>query len=186
MNIFLVLTIALALAMDAFAVSVGISVNRKGLSSSQVFRLASGFGLFQFLMLLLGWLAGQTIIESIKAVDHWVAFGLLAVIGAKMIYESFKSETSNSNQERDPTKGFILLVLSVATSIDALAVGLSFAALEMPVFVPSLIIGLVAFILTTIGTKIGPLFGRLVGKRAELIGGSVLILIGIKILIDHL
>ncbi len=186
MKIFLVLPIALALAMDAFAVSVGLSVNRKGLLRGQVFRLATGFGFFQFLMPILGWLAGQTIIESIKTVDHWVAFGLLAVIGAKMIYESFKSETKISNRDRDPTKGFVLLILSVATSIDALVVGLSFAALNWPVLVPSLIIGIVAFIMTVVGTKIGPLFGRLVGKRAELFGGCVLILIGIKILIDHL
>ena len=186
MKLFLVLPLALALGTDAFAVSVGLSVNRKGLLQGQVFRLAAGFGFFQFLMPILGWIAGQTIIESIKIVDHWVAFGLLAVIGAKMIYESFKSETKISNRDRDPTKGFVLLILSVATSIDALAVGLSFAALNWPVLVPSLIIGIVAFIMTVVGTKIGPLFGRLVGKRAELFGGCVLILIGIKILIDHL
>ena len=186
MNIFLVLSIALALAMDAFAVSVGISLQRKGLSKSQVFRLAFGFGCFQFLMPLLGWLVGQTVIDSIKSIDHWVAFGLLSVIGAKMIFESFKSETSNSNQEKDPTKGFVLLLLSVATSIDALAVGLSFAVLDLPVLVPVLIIGIVAFIMTIIGTKVAHLFGRLLGKRAELIGGCVLILIGIKILFDHL
>lgn len=186
MKFFLVLPIALALAMDAFAVSVGLSVSQKGLSRNQVFRLATGFGFFQFLMPLLGWLAGQTIIESIKTVDHWVAFGLLAVIGTKMIYESFKSETSISNEDNDSTKGFVLFILSVATSIDALAVGLSFAALDLPVLFPSLIIGVVAFIMTVVGTKIGPIFGRLVGKRAELIGGCVLILIGIKILTDHL
>jgi putative Mn2+ efflux pump MntP len=186
MKFFLVLPIALALAMDAFAVSVGLSVHRKGLLRGQVFRLAFSFGIFQFLMPLLGWLAGQTIIESIKSIDHWVAFGLLAVIGAKMIYESFKSRASTSNQERDPTKGLVLFMLSVATSIDALAVGLSFAALDLPVFIPALIIGIVAFVMTIIGTKIGPLFGRLVGKMAEFIGGCVLILIGINILIDHL
>ncbi|MFC2160099.1 manganese efflux pump MntP family protein [Acidobacteriota bacterium] len=186
MNIFLILPIALALAMDAFAVSVGISIHRNGLSPSQVFRLAFGFGIFQFMMPLFGWQAGQVVIESIKAIDHWVAFGLLAVIGFKMIYESLKSESSDSNQEKDPTKGLILLVLSVATSIDALAVGLSFAALELPVFVPSLIIGIVAFFLTIIGAKIGPLFGRVLGRRAELLGGCLLILIGIKILMDHI
>ncbi len=186
MDLILVLPIALALAMDAFAVSVGLSAHRKGLLRAQILRLAFSFGLFQFLMPLFGWLAGQTILNSIKTVDHWVAFGLLVVIGIKMIYESFKSTRSISNQERDPTKGFILVILSVATSIDALAVGLSFAALNMSVFVPSLIIGIVAFVLTFIGTKIGPLFGLLMGKRAELIGGFVLILIGIKILIDHL
>ncbi len=186
MNIFFVLPIALALAMDAFAVSVGLSVNRKGFSRGQVFRLALSFGLFQFLMPLLGWLAGQTITESLQAVDHWVAFGLLAFIGIKMIFESFRSETKDSKKDRDPTKGLVLLILSVATSIDALAVGLSFAALDLPVLFPSLIIGVVAFIMTVVGTKTGPIFGRMAGRRAELIGGCVLILIGIKILTDHL
>ena len=185
MNILLVFPIALALAMDAVAVSVGLSLSQKGLSRSQIFRLAVSFGFFQFMMPVLGWLAGQTVMDIIRSIDHWVAFGLLLLIGTKMIYESFRKQDKKKSRG-DQTRGLFLLILSVATSIDALAVGLSFAALELPIFVPALIIGLVAFILTIVGTKIGPLFGRLVGKRAELIGGSVLILIGIKILMDHL
>ena len=137
MNFFLVLPIALALAMDAFAVSVGLGVSHKGLSRRQVFRLATGFGLFQFLMPLLGWLAGQTIIESIKTVDHWVAFGLLFLLGSKMIYESFRGQDKENKSRGDQTRGLVLLLLSVATSIDALAVGLSFAALGQTVFYPS-------------------------------------------------
>jgi len=186
MKLFLIFTIALALAMDAFAVSVGLSVSQKRLSKNQILRLASGFGLFQLFMSFLGWLAGQTVLDAIKMVDHWVAFGLLAVIGAKMIHESFREKHTISNRKGDPTKGLVLLLLSVATSIDALAVGLSFGALNLPILVPCLIIGFVAFIVTVIGTKVGPLFGRLLGKRGELVGGFVLILIGIKILIDHL
>jgi putative Mn2+ efflux pump MntP len=186
MNFFLVLPIALALAMDAFAVSVGLGVSQKRLSQSQVFRLASGFGLFQFLMPLLGWLAGQTILDVIKAVDHWVAFGLLFLIGSKMIFESFRGQYKENKSRGDQTRGLILLLLSVATSIDALAVGLSFAAIGQTVFYPSVVFGAVAFLMTVAGTKIGPLFGRVVGRRAELLGGLALIFIGAKVLLDHL
>lgn len=186
MDLILVLPVALALAMDAFAVSVSVSVSQKGLSGVQTFRLASSFGSFQFLMPVLGWLAGQAILDVIKAVDHWVAFGLLVLIGTKMIHESFKGLEKPNKPEVDQTRGFVLILLSVATSIDALAVGLSFATLEQPVLYPSIIIGVVAFLMTVIGTKIGPLFGRVVGKRAELLGGLILILIGVKILIEHL
>lgn len=185
MKLLLIFPVALALAMDAFAVSVGLSVSQKELSKNQVLRLASGFGLFQFLMPLFGWLAGQVILDAIKMIDHWVAFGLLAFIGTKMIHESFRDKSPLSNREGDPTKGFVLLLLSVATSIDALAVGFSFAALDQPILAPSLIIGFVASVLTVIGTKVGPLFGRLLGRRSELVGGCVLILIGIKILMDY-
>ena len=186
MNIFLVLPIALALAMDAFAVSVGLGVSQKGLSRNQVFRLASGFGLFQFLMPLLGWLTGQTILDVFKAVDHWVAFGLLLLVGSKMIFESFRGQDKENKSRGDQTRGSVLLLLSVATSIDALGVGLSFAALGQTVFYPSVVFGVVAFLMTVVGAKIGPLFGRAVGRRAELLGGVVLIFIGAKILLDHL
>jgi len=181
-----VLALALALAMDAFAVSVGVSVNQKGLSRNQVLRLAAGFGVFQWGMPLLGWLAGQAVSKAIRSLDHWVAFVLLALVGLKMIYESFKPEMRENKSKGDPTTGTMLLLLSIATSIDALAAGLGFAALNRPVFVPALVIGIVAFVAAVVGAKIGPLFGRLVGRWAELAGGCVLIAIGIKILIDHL
>jgi putative Mn2+ efflux pump MntP len=186
MSLLLVLPIALGLAMDAFAVSVGVSVGRGGLSGLQAFRLAASFGIFQFIMPILGWLTGQTVLDIIKSVDHWVAFGLLLLIGAKMIYESFKGKEESTKSDGDPTKGIILVVLSVATSIDALAVGLSFAALEQSILLPSILIGVVAFLMTVAGTKIGPVIGGRMGKRAELIGGIILILIGVKILADHL
>ncbi|MGD2294496.1 MAG: manganese efflux pump MntP family protein [Candidatus Aminicenantes bacterium] len=186
MDLILVLPIALALAMDAFAVSVGASVSQKGLSGAQIFRLALSFGFFQFMMPVVGGLAGRSVMGVIKTFDHWVAFGLLLFIGTKMIYESFKVMGKRNRPEADQTRGFVLILLSIATSIDALAAGLSFAALEQTVLFPSIIIGVVAFLMTVIGAKIGPLFGRIAGRRAELLGGVILIIIGVKILLDHL
>lgn len=186
MNFFLVIPVALALAMDAFAVSVGLSVLPEGLKRNQRMRLAGFFGFFQFLMPLVGWLAGQGFLDYIRNVDHWVAFGLLFLIGGKMMTESFRGQGRTKKITGDPTKGFTLILLSVATSIDAFAVGLSFAALQQEVLYPALIIGVVAFLMTFLGTKIGPVIGRIAGKRAEFLGGLILILIGVKILIEHL
>ena len=176
----LVFPIALGLAMDAFAVSVGVSVSQEGLSRLQTFRLAASFGFFQFMMPIIGWLAGQTVLDIIKSVDHWVAFGLLFLVGAKMIFESFSGKEKSVKPDGDPTKGVSLFVLSVATSIDALA------ALDQPVLFPSVIIGIVAFLMTVAGLKIGPFIGSRMGKSTEFIGGIILILIGVKILADHL
>lgn len=186
MDLILVLPIAVALALDAFAVSVSVSVSRGGLSRLQTFRLAASFGCFQFMMPILGWLAGQTVLDIIKSVDHWAAFGLLLLIGAKMIFGSFSAGEYPSKSRGEPTRGWTLVGLSIATSIDALAVGLSFAALNLMIFLPSVLIGAVAFLLTAAGTMMGPLFGRLMGKRAELFGGIVLILIGVKIVLEHI
>lgn len=185
MNIFLVFPVALALAMDAFAVSVGISVAQKGLKRDQIFRLASHFGLFQFAMPLVGWLAGRIFMDSIRDVDHWIASALLVIVGCKMMYEAVIRKKKVKQAVNDPTRGLTLVVLSVATSIDAFAVGISFAALEMNILWPSAVIGIVAFLLTLIGTHLGPVLGRIAGRRAELLGGLILILIGIKIVIDH-
>lgn len=186
MNLFLVIPVALALAMDAFAVSIGLSVRPGGLKMSQRLRLAVFFGFFQFLMPLVGWLAGQEFLHHIRAVDHWVAFGLLFVVGGKMVAESFRRQDVGKKTPGDPTMGVTLVLLSVATSIDAFAVGLSFAAIQQKILYPSLIIGGVAFVMTIIGTKLGPVFGRIFGKRAEFCGGIVLIFIGAKILVEHL
>jgi len=186
MNLFFVIPVALALGMDAFAVSIVLSVLPGGLKKRQILRLAVFFGFFQFLMPLVGWLAGQGFLDYIRDVDHWVAFGLLFFIGGKMLVESFRHGSSAKKVSGDPTKGVTLILLSVATSIDAFAVGLSFAALEQKIFFPSLIIGGVAFALTYFGTRLGPVFGKIAGKRAELLGGLILIFIGIKILMEHL
>ena len=186
MNLWLVLAIALGLAMDAFAVSLGIGLTLKGITPKQTFRLAFHFGLFQFLMPIIGWLAGENILKYIQAFDHWVAFGLLLFIGGRMILESFKFGEKSKKYVSDPTKGSSLLILSLATSMDALAVGLSLAAIRVDIIYPAVVIGIVAFCMTVLGVKIGPFLGKLIGKRVELLGGIILLLVGIKILFDHL
>jgi len=182
-NITLVL-IAVGLAMDAFAVSIASSVIIGKVNKRQIFRLSFHFGLFQALMPVIGWLAGRSVHEYISGLDHWVAFGLLTFIGGKAIYESFKDD-EGSHPRSDPSKGFSLVLLSTATSIDALAVGLSFAVLNVTIWYPSLIIGIITGTLSLIGILMGSRLGKRFGKRMEIIGGLVLIGIGLKILVDH-
>ncbi|MGD8534826.1 MAG: manganese efflux pump MntP family protein [Candidatus Aminicenantes bacterium] len=187
MNFFLLLAVAFALAMDAFAVSVGLSLLPEGLTNKQTFRMAFHFGFFQFMMPLLGWQATRSILlEYIEPFDHWVAFGLLLIVGVKMIFEFFRTRKETQKNQGDQTKGFSILMLSVATSIDALAVGMSLAALQVTILYPAVVIGVIAFGMTILGTRIGPLLGRLVGRGAELLGGLILILIGAQILVEHL
>jgi manganese efflux pump family protein len=188
MNIIVVLGIALALAMDAFAVAIGVSLSMRGCTSKQTIRLSLYFGVFQFAMPILGWAAGRTVVGAIQAVDHWVAAGLLVFIGGKMMAEALKKEEHGDEAAScpDQTRGRRVLVLSLATSLDALAVGLGLAALRVPVVYPALVIGVVAFIVTAIGTKLGPILGRWAGKWAEIAGGLVLVGIAAKILVDHL
>ena len=186
MNVLFVLGVALALAMDAFAVAVGLSLARDGLRGAQSLRLAFHFGLFQFVMPIAGWAASQTVIKLIATYDHWIAAGLLVFVGGKMIVESFHKEERIERKAADATRGFALILLSVATSLDALAVGLSFGALRVPILLPAAVIGLVCFSVTMAGTKIGPWLGKLAGKWAEIAGGVVLLLIAVKILVEHL
>jgi len=119
-------------------------------------------------------------------VDHWVAFGLLLLIGGKMVAESFRNKGSAKKVSDNPTRSVTLIMLSIATSIDVLAVGISLAAIQQKILYPSIIIGVVAFVMTYVGTKLGPVIGKMAGKMAELFGGLVLIIIGIKILVEHL
>ncbi len=172
--------------MDAFAVTLGIGAILKRLTPLQSLRLACSFGLFQFGMPLLGWAAGRFILPLIEAVDHWVAAGLLVLVGGRMVYDSFRSQEKDRQGLRDPTRGLNLLLLAMATSVDALAVGLSLSMLSVPILYPAMVIGGVAFAMTLIGARIGPVLGRLAGKRAELAGALVLFAIAIKILVDHL
>ena len=138
-------------------------------------------------MPLIGWFAGENIIRYIERVDHWIAFGLLAFVGGKMILESFeKGRDERGAPPIDRTRGVPLLVLSIATSIDALAVGLSLAMVRTGILLPAAVIGVVSFGLTVLGSKLGPLVGRMVGRRAELAGGLILIGIGVRILAGHL
>lgn len=178
------LLIALGLAMDAFAVAIASSVVLGNVTGRQVFRLSFHFGLFQAVMPIIGWAAGRTVVEYVKAWDHWAAFALLAFIGIRAIRGSLR-ETEDPRM-RDPTRGMTLVLLSVATSIDALAVGLSFAMLEVSIWIPVLVIGAVAAAMTVLGLALGRRLGPLFGKRMEMVGGLVLIAIGVKILVEHL
>ncbi|PLX84632.1 MAG: hypothetical protein C0617_07270 [Desulfuromonas sp.] len=178
------LGIALALAMDAFAVALGAGLTLPRLTGRHLFRLGFHFGLFQALMPVLGWLAGLTVQQWISAYDHWIAFCLLMLVGGKMIYEAFSEKVAEKNAP-DPTRGMTLVVLSVATSIDALAVGLSLAVIGVEVWVPAAVIGLVAGGLTVAGMLLGRRIGEIWGARVEVLGGLVLCAIGIKILLEH-
>jgi len=176
--------LALALAMDAFAVALGTGAVLSRLTGRHLFRLGFHFGLFQALMPVIGWLAGQTIIQWVSAWDHWIAFGLLAVIGGRMIFEACSD--AEKNDEKDPTKGLSLVLLSIATSIDALAVGFSLSVIGVSIWMPALVIGLVAGVLTIAGMLLGGRIGNRWGSRVEIFGGIILIGIGLKILAEHL
>ena len=185
MSTLTLLGIAIGLAMDAFAVAIGAGLQLVEVTPRQTFRLAWHFGLFQAFMPVIGWLAGRTLVQYIAPVDHWIAFGLLAFIGGKMVYEAFQ-ENGDEADACDPTRGLRLVMLSIATSIDALAVGLSLAVLGVSIWYPALVIGIVAGVLTTIGLDLGKRFGALLGRRMEVVGGLILIGIGVKILVEHL
>jgi putative Mn2+ efflux pump MntP len=177
------LLIAVSLAMDAFAVSTACGIQVGLVKYGHVARLAVAFGLFQFLMPVIGWYIGSTFSSWILAVDHWVAFGLLLVIGVRMIWESFREDDAPT---KDPTRGWNLLVLAVATSIDALAVGLSLSLLNTSIWYPAVVIGIVAAVLSAIGALFGCRLGHRFGEWAERAGGLVLIGIGVRILVQHL
>jgi putative Mn2+ efflux pump MntP len=177
--------IAVGLGMDALSVAIGIGAAARTLTPGPVLRLAACFGLFQFAMPLAGWLAGRTVADHISRYDHWVAFLLLSFVGGKMIWDSLRHEKECTHAD-DPTRGMTLLVLSVATSIDAFAVGLSFAFLKAPIVHAGVVIGIVCFLMTAAGMVFGRKLGELFGRKAELAGGLVLLGIGIKILWDHL
>ena len=185
MGLLELLLIALGLSMDAFAASLckGMSMKKRNPHHSAV--IALFFGGFQAAMPLIGWLLGTQFESYITAVDHWIAFGLLAFIGGKMIYEALIKETCPTEDENAlRIKG--LLLLAVATSIDALAVGVTFAFLQVSIIPAVTFIGVVTFVLSYIGVFIGHKFGASLKTKAELAGGLVLILIGIKILLEHL
>jgi manganese efflux pump family protein len=179
------LSLAVALAMDAFAVAIVTGLTLNPMTGRQVFRLAFHFGLFQALMPTIGWLAGHAVQRYISAFDHWVAFGLLAFVGGKMLWEGWHGE-GDGKVLGDPTSGWALLLLSVATSIDALAVGLSLAMIGSSIVVPAVVIGLVAAGFTATGMLLGQRIGIIWGKRVEVFGGLILIGIGIKIVVEHL
>lgn len=171
--------------MDALAVALATGLALGDVSARQTFRLSFHFGLFQFLMPVIGWMAGLTIEAWIAGYDHWLAFGLLCTIGGKMIYEALTA-MDEATSRRDPTRGLSLVVLSVATSVDALAVGISLGVLHVRIWYPAVVIGVVACTLTAVGMHVGRRLGSAFGRRMEVLGGLVLMGIGVKILLSHL
>ena len=186
LNVLTIIGIAIGLAMDAFAVAIAVGCQVPKLTYRHYFRLSFHFGLFQALMPIAGWYLGSKVEQSIAHVDHWIAFALLMMIGAKMIAESRSHKTDMEMTLKDPTRKWSLMMLSIATSIDAFAVGLSIALLRVEILTPSVIIGIVALAFTIAGMVCGKRLGAILGKKAELVGGIVLVAIGFKILIGHL
>ena len=182
MGIISILLIAVGLAMDSLAVSISGGIVMRPFCMRQSLRLALTMGIFQGGMTLLGWLMGVSFSSYITAFDHWIAFILLGFLGGKMIYESFGEEETTISSFSPKT----LLTLGVATSIDALAVGVSMAFLKTSIYFPAFIIGFVTFALSLIGVISGYRFGKIKGINVELFGGIILIAIGVKILIEHL
>ncbi len=178
------LMIAVGLAMDAFAVSLGIGTAGQANDPRAKFRLAFHFGVFQAGMTLLGWLAGSTVSRFISGIDHWIAPMLLAYVGINMIRSGFNKD--GESYSSDPSRGRTLLMLCVATSLDAMAVGLSFAMLHTQVVMPSIVIGIVTSSLSLVGLLAGCRLGEWFGKRMEILGGLLLIGIGLRIAFTHL
>lgn len=179
------IAVACALAMDAFAVAIVSGLTLNPLTGRHVFRLAFHFGLFQALMPVIGWTAGTAVHGYIASADHWAAFGLLAFVGGRMIWGALH-EDRDKKALSDPTSGWTLVVLSIATSIDALAVGLSLAMIGSDIIIPAVVIGLVAAAFTVTGMLLGSRIGSLWGRRVEALGGIILVVIGVKIVIEHL
>jgi putative Mn2+ efflux pump MntP len=184
MDLLSILLIAIGLSMDCVAVAVASGLTVGKVKTSDAAKMGTLFGGFQGLMPLIGWLLGSTIIALISGFDHWVAFGLLAFIGSKMIYEAVKGEEKKG--VGDPFRLHALLALALVTSIDALAVGLSFSILEVQILIPAAIIGVVCFCLSAMAALASSRLGALFGSRVKLLGGSILILIGLRILLEHL
>ncbi|MBI5869298.1 MAG: manganese efflux pump [candidate division Zixibacteria bacterium] len=171
--------------MDCFAVAIAVGSTQPKLSPRRLFRLSWHFGLFQLLLTVVGWYLGSGISQYIHTYDHWLAFGLLAYVGVRMIRESISTQPDR-RMAPDPTRGWTLIILSIATSIDAFAVGLSMAFLGVLIWMPSAVIGAVTVVMTIVGMLFGRTLGAAFGKRMTLIGGIILIGIGVKIVINHL
>ena len=176
--------IGVGLAMDAFAVSLTIGTAGQADNRRAKLRLAFHFGWFQLMMTVLGWLAGSTISGFINQFDHWIAMGLLGYVGSSMIRSGLNPE--EDCYRCDPLRGKTMVMLCVATSIDALAVGLSMAMLNTSVWIPAIIIGVVTFLISSVGLIAGNGLGAKLGKRMEIVGGIILIGIGLRVLLTHL
>ena len=183
MDAFTIVLIAIGLAMDAFAVSIAKGITVKNNRHKSAILLSTFFGGFQMLMPLIGWVAGIGLKDLIVGIDHWIAFGLLSFIGVKMLHESTKDRDTG---KEDGVKLSSILILAVATSIDALMVGFSFAFLGTSILLPISTIGTVTFLLSFVGFFFGSRLGKVFGKKIEIVGGIILIAIGVRILVEHL
>lgn len=179
MTVWEILFISVALAMDAFAVSIAAGTSGWMNNARAKFRLSFHVGLFQFLMPIIGWHAGIHIAPLVSTVDHWVAFGLLTFVGGRMIADALGQ---GQKIKTDPSRGYTLVLLSVATSIDALAVGFSLALLGVNVWYPAVMIGIVTSAMSFAGIRLGGYLGKHAGSRMEIVGGAILFLIGLRIL----
>ncbi|MGL1936619.1 MAG: manganese efflux pump MntP family protein [Fibrobacterales bacterium] len=180
MDIFSLVLISLSLSMDSFAVSVSNGLNFPHLKRKVLITTAASFALCQGLMPYLGWLLGREVAPYIESFDNWIAFGLLAIIGLKMVYESFSSDTDTVKNLKVST----VLLQSIATSIDAFAIGIGFAVIQVDIYWAVILITGITFIFSLLGLKIGRLIGNKIGHNAELAGGVLLILIGFKLLFE--
>ncbi len=176
--------LAVGLAADAFAVSLSSGLSIRNMKINKALKIALFFGVFQALMPLIGWMAGLSFRNLISAYDHWIAFGLLSFIGGRMIYEAAQEEIDD--KKFNPLDIYTLITLSVATSLDALAVGLGFSVLKTSIIAAVSTIGFITFSLCFVGVFVGHKFGDLFQNKIEIFGGLVLIIIGTKILIEHL
>ena len=183
MNLYEIILISIGLAMDAFAVSICKGLSMKKINRKSTIIIAIYFGLFQAIMPVFGYLLGSSFSVIVQKLDHWIAFILLAIIGGNMIKESKDDETEKRNDKVDFKT---MILLAIATSIDALAVGITFAFFKVNIVVSITIIGIITFILSFIGVIIGNKFGDKFQNKAEFIGGMILIIIGLKILLEHL
>lgn len=184
MSIIALVFVAIGLAMDAFTVSIAKGISLKKATVPQAAKVALFFGGFQALMPLLGWLFGLSFEKYITAFDHWIALILLTLIGGKMLYESFKGDDEEET-DVDPLNVRSLLVLAIATSIDALAVGVTFAFLNVNILTSIALIGIITFVISFAGVIIGNKVGEYLKNYAEIVGGIILILIGVSIFLEH-
>jgi putative Mn2+ efflux pump MntP len=187
MSLLQIILIAVALSMDAMAVSIGTCTRRNPPSAKTMLLMAASFGVFQAGMPLLGYGLGRAGAGLVQFADHWIAFGLLAFVGGKLLWEGFQAHHDDEDSDVSGNISWrTLLLLSVATSIDAGAVGISLSLIASPILIPSLMIGVITFALSWLGGRFGKLLGEKMGKAAEILGGLVLIGIGVKILLEHL
>jgi putative Mn2+ efflux pump MntP len=183
MTLFTLFILAIGLSFDTFAISISSGIARKQIVFWEAFIVASVFAFFQAIMPVIGWLGGLSIKNFIEPIDHWIAFCLLCIIGIKMIIESFEKV---GKKEFNPLNPKVMVVMAIATSIDALAVGVSFAIIEVNMIFAFLIIGFVTFIVAMLGMLFGKKIGDKLGRRMEIVGGLILVAIGCKIIMEHL